>query len=189
MQQDMDQAITNFCRQVRARSAEHQQSLEPLIASGSVGVAVGLLRQELDSLIRVAYLSDLGVSSPTALSLIEDSVAGDQWTTSTNRGRTRRITDREMVDLAAQIGGWVRIIYSFGCKLIYLSNFHDHATSDPFTKIDPATTHEISTYTSITTTQILISTPLASCNIFRRSCRNSLTMSYYVTEIETANAA
>lgn len=134
----MNQNTADFCRIVRARTAENQNAFNILLSSGSLGVAVGMLRQELDSLIRVAYLCDMNSSSPTAQALIEDAVNGEQWTATTNRGREPRITDREMVNIASQIGGWVNIIYSFGCGLLHLSNLHDHESNDPFdAAIDP----------------------------------------------------
>jgi hypothetical protein len=116
------------------------------LRNGSFSVAVGLLRQELDSLIRVAYLSEQGASSQTARALMADSVNGNQWTTATANGRYRRITDREMLDIAAHLGGWVEIIYLFGCKLIHLSDMHDYEVSDPFAKLSNQTRQEIITY-------------------------------------------
>ena len=143
----MNQNTTDFCRIVRARTTENQNAFNRLLPSGSLGVAVGLLRQELDSLIRVAYLCDMGSTCHTAHALIDDAVNGEQWTTTTNRGRQRRITDREMVDIASQMGGWVNIIYKFGCGLIHLSNLHDHESNDPFAAaIDPIDTAEIIRY-------------------------------------------
>ncbi len=142
----MDDDIEIFCRQVRARSQEHFQSIPPLLAAGSFGVAVGLLRQELDSLVRVAYLDEIDMSSPKAHALMSDSVNGRQWTRVTSHGRQARITDREMVDIAKSIGGWVRVIYSFGCKLIHLSDAHDHATVDPFSKLTDEQRQEIVGY-------------------------------------------
>lgn len=128
----MNQNTADFCRIVRARTAENQSAFATLLSSGSLGVAVGMLRQELDSLIRVAYLCDMDSTSPTAQSLIQDAVDGKQWAETTNKGKQRRITDREMVDIASKLGGWVDIIYKFGCGLIHLSNLHDHESNDPF---------------------------------------------------------
>ncbi|MGF1939049.1 MAG: hypothetical protein RM347_032645 [Nostoc sp. ChiQUE02] len=142
----MVKLVTDFCRQVRARSAENQAALAMLLQSHLLGIAVGLLRLELDSLIRVAYLSKQGASSQISRSLMEDSVNGDQWTTEKTNGKFRRITDREMIDLARHLGGWVNFIYSFGCKLIHLSDIHDYKVSDPFTKLENADRLEIVKY-------------------------------------------
>ncbi len=57
---------------------------------------MSILRQELDSLVRVIFL--LSQSERTYRStLIADSVEGRQWT---KKGGKGRITDRELVDLS-----------------------------------------------------------------------------------------
>ena len=45
-----------FCRQVRARSAEHRLAVARLGSARTHGTIVGILRQELDSMVRVVYL-------------------------------------------------------------------------------------------------------------------------------------
>jgi hypothetical protein len=44
----------------------------------------------------------------------------------------RKITDRDMVDLSAQLHGWTQNVYAFGCGFIHLSAFHDYPDRDPF---------------------------------------------------------
>lgn len=62
------------------------------------------------------------------MKLIEDSVNGRPW----RGGNGRRITDREMVNLANSLTGWAQSVYKFGCAFIHLSNFHDRLARDPF---------------------------------------------------------
>jgi hypothetical protein len=120
-------ALRVFARQVRARSAEHAAALRLLGPAGLHSVAVGLLRQELDSMVRVMYLLALR-DRRHRMKLIEDSVNGRQW-----RGADgRRITDRQMVNLANTLTGWAESVYKFGCAFIHLSNFHDRLARDPF---------------------------------------------------------
>jgi len=64
--------------------------------------------------------------------LIEASVSGKAWTA---RGAQRRITDREMVELANKLHGWTRSVYQFGCGFIHLSSLHDYRNRDPLTQI------------------------------------------------------
>lgn len=49
-------SIESFCRQVRSRSKEHQKAIGLLSEAGLAGQMVAILRQELDSMVRVIYL-------------------------------------------------------------------------------------------------------------------------------------
>jgi len=124
--------IEVFCRQVRARSAEHRQAIGALRALP--GQMVAILRQELDSLVRVIFL--LAQSDRAyRCDLIEASVSGKKWTAS---GSGHRVTDREMVELADTLHGWTKSVYSFGCAFIHLSSLHDYRTRDPLQQIPNA---------------------------------------------------
>lgn len=115
-----------FCRQVRERSKENQDAMALLHGAALLGQQVGLLRQELDSMVRVIYL--LSVTDRTRRSkLISDAAQGRKW-----RGETSgRVTDWEMVDLAQRLDGWVGAVYRFGCSFIHLSSYHDYRSRDP----------------------------------------------------------
>lgn len=122
-------SVNTFCRQIRARSAEHRAAVAALrFAPGQV---VSILRQELDSMIRVIFLlaqNDMAYRND----LIEASVSGKKWTA---KGLCRRITDREMVELANKLHGWTHSVYQFGCGFIHLSNLHDYRNRDPLAQI------------------------------------------------------
>jgi len=91
---------------------------------------IAILRQELDSMIRVIYL--LGQEPSRRMILIRASVNGQQWQQASGRGR---VTDREMVELAQQLQGWTRSVYKFGCAFIHLSNLHDYNDRDPMQQL------------------------------------------------------
>ena len=59
-----------------------------------------------------------------------------------------KLTDREMLNLADHLGGWEQIIYSFGCKLIHLSDYHMYLTRDPFDLISESEKNQIIGYLS-----------------------------------------
>lgn len=121
-----------FCRQTRARSAEHRSAIRAL--RDTPGQVVSILRQELDSMVRVIYL----LAQPDRTyrnQLIASAISGKTWTV---KGSRHRITDRVMVDLAQKLHGWTRSVYEFGCGFIHLSNLHDYRTRDPLTQISPA---------------------------------------------------
>jgi hypothetical protein len=123
----MMDALDIFCRQVRARSNEHRLAMRLLHGNRLPGQAVSILRQELDSMVRVIFL--LSVSDPIyRRQLVEASVSGDKWTAN---GKSARITDKEMVDLAQNLHGWTESVYKFGCAFVHLSALHDYQDRDP----------------------------------------------------------
>jgi len=124
--------IETFCRQVRARSAEHRQAM--LVLRGLPGQMIPVLRQELDSLVRVVFLLAQRDRSYRHR-LIDDSVSGRRWC---RRDSKQPVTDREMVDLTDTLHGWTKSVYAFGCAFIHLSNLHDHQARDPLDQITEA---------------------------------------------------
>jgi len=127
---DKREVVQTFCRQVRERSRENRDALALLHGAELYGQVVGILRQELDSMIRVIFLLSLNDSAHRD-SLIQDAVNGRIWKIS-NKGR---ITDREMVQLAGQLHGWTQSVYRFGCAFIHLSNMHDYRERDPMREL------------------------------------------------------
>jgi hypothetical protein len=135
----MMNALDTFCRQVRARSAEHAAAMH-LLADGRLwGLTVSILRQELDSMIRVIYLLSLS-DMPYRQSLIEASVNGKPWTV---KGKKHRITDKDMAELAGKLHGWTGSVYKFGCAFIHLSAFHDYSDRDPFAALPASEQRDI----------------------------------------------
>src|SRR5580692_3874626 len=97
-------STTTFCRQVRARSSEHSEAI--LAVRALPGQMVSILRQELDSMVRVIFLlsqKDMEYRKK----LIEDAVTGKKWTHPNSR---KAITDREMVNLANHLHGWSKSV-------------------------------------------------------------------------------
>jgi hypothetical protein len=116
-----------FCRQVHARSNDHRNAIRLLHSGGISSQIVSILREKLDSMIRVIYLlsiSDMAYRDK----LIKASVEGHKWT---EKGSNKPITDRKMVDLANKLQGWTESVYRFGCGFIHLSSFHDYKERDP----------------------------------------------------------
>ena len=123
-------AIEAFCRQVRSRSNEHQQAMSLLSKADLAGQMVAILRQELDSMVRVIYL--LAQPSDRRSLLIEASVRGEKWTQQNSK---KTVTDKEMVDLSQSLQGWTGSVYKFGCAFIHLSHLHDYNTNDPLSQL------------------------------------------------------
>jgi len=123
--------LATFCRQVRSRSLEHQAAMPLLLRARLLGLMVSVLRQEVDSLIRVIYLLSIADRSERQR-LIEASVNGKLWS---HKGMRRRITDKEMAQLADRLTGWTASVYKFGCAFVHLSAFHDYSDRDPLVSL------------------------------------------------------
>lgn len=101
-----------------------------LAQAGLAGQMVSILRQELDSMVRVIYL--LTQRPERRELLIEASVKGEKWSQESSRVT---VTDREMVDLAQGLQGWTQSVYKFGCAFIHLSGLHDYNDRDPLAQL------------------------------------------------------
>jgi hypothetical protein len=134
--------LETFCRQVRERSLEHRRALQALADANTPGVLTSILRQELDSMVRLIFLltqDDRGYRNQ----LIDASVNGQRWR---RRGSKEKITDREMVDLANEFHGWTAAVYKFGCAFIHLSSQHDYGARDPFLALPSAEQASVISY-------------------------------------------
>lgn len=95
---------------------------------------VGILRQELDSMVRVIFLIEQP-DPEVRERLLEQAVSGEVWKLPTSKGKLSKVTDRQMVDmadLAPRLQGWTQLVYRFGCSFIHLSDLHDYLARDPF---------------------------------------------------------
>ncbi len=91
-------AVEIFIRQVLSRSNDHRRAMLVLVEANIPSQMVAILRQELDSMVRVIYL--LSQAAPRRIELIEAAVKGEQWR---QLSGSARVTDKEMVELAQQL--------------------------------------------------------------------------------------
>jgi hypothetical protein len=120
----MAEDLDVFCRAVEARSEEHRKAMDVAISQGWLAIAGSVLRMELDSMIRVIYL----LRRPEVRQrILASCVAGEGF-----RDGRNRISDRQMVDVAVTVNGWVPAVYGFGNKFVHLTDAHDYAEADAF---------------------------------------------------------
>ncbi|PRC90968.1 hypothetical protein [Solimicrobium silvestre] len=131
-------SLSIFLRQVRSRSREHLQAMQLLAQARLAGQMVSVLRQELDSMVRVIYLLTRNLERRELL--IEASVKGEKWLQENSRAT---VTDREMVDLSQSLQGWTQSVYKFGCAFIHLSGLHDYNDRDPLVQLPRQERHDI----------------------------------------------
>ncbi|NTW34125.1 MAG: hypothetical protein HGB12_16155 [Bacteroidetes bacterium] len=115
-----------FCKIVRQRSKENKQAIGLLSRTGLTGQVMSVLRQELDSMVRVIFL--LSQTIDEREHLINLTLTGEKWKLRSKAN----VTDKQMVELADTLNGWTESVYKFGCAFIHLSLFHDYVFNDPF---------------------------------------------------------
>lgn len=115
-----------FTRQILGRSNDHKRAMQLVSEANIPSQMVAILRQELDSMVRVIYL--LAQEPARRTELITASVDGEHWRQPNGRGR---VTDHEMVELAQHLQAWTLSVYKFGCAFIHLSHLHDYNDRDP----------------------------------------------------------
>ncbi|MEM6428304.1 MAG: hypothetical protein AAF708_03620 [Deinococcota bacterium] len=64
--------------------------------------------------------------------LVTQTLSGQAWTKLTKKGKNKKITDRDMVEISNELQGWTESVYKFGCSFIHLSNFHNYSEDNPF---------------------------------------------------------
>jgi uncharacterized protein (DUF1015 family) len=128
----MDDKTRIFCDMIRNRSEENQRAMRCFFNThGVLSPAVSILRQEMDSMIRVIYLLTIKDLAERRR-LINSTLEGKKWMVPTSKGKLKILTDRAMIDIAQQLQGWTQSVYRFGCAFIHLSNFHNHLVQNPF---------------------------------------------------------
>lgn len=117
MNDEQSQVIT-FCELVRKRSSENERAFQSLHRIDSLAQQFSVLRQELDSMVRVIYLLSI-TDRQYRQALVTSTLSSEKWRKPNSRAL---VTDKEMVYLANRLQGWTQYVYSFGCAFIHLSN-------------------------------------------------------------------
>ena len=124
-----------FIELIQSRSKENEESLTDDFHKRRIGKCISTLREELDSFIRVIYLGRISDISERER-LMNLTLSGEKWTALTHNNKLKQITDKDMVEKATELKGYVHYVYKFGCGFIHLSDFHNYETKNPFDKLD-----------------------------------------------------
>ena len=143
----VNKEIVTFCDLIRSRSDENKRAINILSICGNtpIGPSFSILRQELDSMVRVMYLLNMK-SLDERRKMISQTLNGEQWTIKTEKGKERKVTDKEMVDIANDLNGWALYVYKFGCSFIHLSNFHNYLSENPVLMLSDSEKEDIISY-------------------------------------------
>jgi hypothetical protein len=124
-----------FIELIQKRSKENEASLTDDYHKGRIGKCMSTLREELDSFIRVMYLGRISDISERER-LMNLTLSGEKWTALTANGKLKQITDKDLVNKATELKGYIHYVYKFGCGFIHLSDFHNYKNINPFKKLD-----------------------------------------------------
>ena len=134
----METDTHTFCTMIRNRSDENRRAMHCFSSlQGVLSPTISILRQELDSMVRVIYLLQMSDMEERSR-LIKSTLRGEKWKVPTPKGKRRDVTDREMVDLSQHLQGWTQSVYRFGCAFVHLSDFHNHHAQNPFQQLTEA---------------------------------------------------
>jgi hypothetical protein len=127
-------------RLVDKRSREHDVAFKLLYEQHLYGACAGLVRQEIDNLMRVDYLA-FHIPLSDRDGLCRDALSGTRWEKTSKGGKPEAIKDLDFHTLAACNHSWVSLAYRYCSKFIHLTNFWDYDSSDPVVTM-PATDRE-----------------------------------------------
>lgn len=116
-----------FCQILRERSIENLSAGRIVFDNELYGQVISILRQELDSLVRVIFLLDKNLT--VRQHYIGQTLSNIKWTLPDSRAV---VTDRQMVDLSDMLYGWTKSVYKLGCAFVHLSPMANYKNDDPF---------------------------------------------------------
>ncbi len=125
----------NFINLIKNRSAENEKAVQLLFEQKLFGNCISILRQELDSFIRIMYLGRIP-NIPERERLMALTLEGKKWNMLTENNKSKQITDKDMIEKANELKGYIHYVYKFGCAFIHLSDFQNYQTKNPFLKLE-----------------------------------------------------
>ena len=134
-----------FIELIKKRSSENAESLKDDFNKRRIGKCISTLREELDSFIRVMYLGRISDISERER-LMSETLTGEKWTILTPNNKWKQVTDKDMVNKANELIGYIHYVYKFGCGFIHLSVFHNYETINPFDKLNEIEQTDIQYY-------------------------------------------
>ncbi|CAM1366436.1 conserved hypothetical protein [Tenacibaculum sediminilitoris] len=134
-----------FIGLIQNRSKENSESLKDDFEKRRIGKCMETLRTELDSFIRVMYLGRIANIAERER-LIQQTLSGEKWTVLTHNNKWKQVTDRDMVEKANELMGYIQYVYKFGCGFIHLSDFHNYSMNNPFDKLSDTEKTDVKNY-------------------------------------------
>ncbi|MCL7987389.1 hypothetical protein M8998_05485 [Sphingobacterium sp. lm-10] len=130
---------------IQKRSEENEKAIMLLFDQNLIGNCIAILRQELDSFIRVMYLGRISDFHERER-LMNQTLLGEKWSILTPNNKIKYVTYRDMVEKSTELKGYIQYVYKFGCAFIHLSDFHNYIEENPFEKLDYSEQFDIVLY-------------------------------------------
>ena len=132
--------VSKFIAIVRQRSVENEVALNLMIKASILSQAISIIRQEIDSLVRLRYILSLDLTD-------RDTVIANflRGSFRAPNGLTK-LTDKDMVSFASRLEGWPKVAYEFGCSFVHLSHLHAYRSQDPLEALEAAQRDKIIEY-------------------------------------------
>ena len=143
----MTDSREQFIQLIKNRSKENSESLKDDFEKGRIGKCIETIRTELDSFIRVVYLGRIS-DIDERKRLIQLTLSVEKWTELTPKNKLRKVYDKNLIDKAIELEGYIHYVYKFGCRFIHLSNFHNYKTTNPFNKLNETENSDVKKYLS-----------------------------------------
>lgn len=144
----MQENLRSYMRLVEKRSRENSQAFGMLYASGLYGACGAIIRQEIDNLMRVDYLT-FSVPLTDRDELCRNVFSGARWQRRTAKGKLTEIKDLDFHTFAKANHPWLSLAYAYSSKFIHLTNFWDYEVSDPLVTMPEEDRTEMVSYLSI----------------------------------------
>lgn len=98
--------ISNFCSVIRRRSKKNQEAIKGgCIVGLPPSPTFSILRQELDSMVRVIFLLNIKDNNER-MRYTDDLMNGVKWKTKTTNGKIKTVLDKDMIGISQNFRGW-----------------------------------------------------------------------------------
>lgn len=141
----MNQTKQKFVELIRNRSEDNKSAILLMFDKGLISNCLSTLRQELDSFVRIIFLGRINDISERRR-LMKQTLNNEKWIVLTSNNKSRVVTDRDMIERATELKGYVSYVYKFGCSFIHLSNFHNYRNINPFESLSYSQRLDIKIY-------------------------------------------
>jgi len=120
----MAEISKDFYTLLKKRSVDNVKAFNACYETYCFGQCISILRQELDSYMRVLFIESLDNEENKKL-LMEQTLRNKKWVYLTKGGLRKKVTDSEIFKATSRLNSWESMVYRFGCSFIHLSSFHD----------------------------------------------------------------
>ncbi|MBW3243537.1 hypothetical protein KUV57_12765 [Epibacterium sp. DP7N7-1] len=141
----MGENLRAYMRLVEERSREHNKAFGILYPQGLFGTCAGIIRQEIDNLMRVDYLA-FSIPLADREQLCREALLGVRWQKHTPKGKLTDIRDVDFHTRAKNNHSWVSLVYQYSSKFIHLTNYWNYSASDPLATMPEDDRTEMAAY-------------------------------------------